>query len=123
MNKRVTIIGAGPAGMVAAANLLNHGVEVTILEKEKFPRIVPGESLLPSSIDDFKTVGLFEALDNADFLRKYTVRFIKGSKQINFVFAEQYTKNAQPWTWQVARARFDATIANEVKKKRSSHFV
>ena len=117
MNKKVTIIGAGPAGLVAAANLLNSGVEVTILEKTKFPRISVGESLLPISIDHFKQVGLFDALNAADFLVKYTVRFIKGEKQINFVFAEQYTENAQPWTWQVARARFDQTMANAVIDK------
>ncbi|MEO9257676.1 MAG: FAD-dependent monooxygenase, partial [Crocinitomicaceae bacterium] len=117
MNKKVTIIGAGPAGLVAAANLLNSGVEVTILEKTKFPRISVGESLLPISIDHFRQVGIFDALDAADFLKKYTVRFIKGEKQINFVFAEQYTENAQLWTWQVARARFDQTMANAVIEK------
>ena len=32
MRDRVLIAGAGPVGMVAAANLVRHGVPVTVLE-------------------------------------------------------------------------------------------
>ena len=41
----VVIIGAGPAGAVAAARLLQDGLSVLVLEKMKFPRFVIGESL------------------------------------------------------------------------------
>ena len=32
MQDRVLIAGAGPVGMVAAANLVRHGIRVTVLE-------------------------------------------------------------------------------------------
>src|SRR5262245_60082103 len=43
----VLIIGAGPAGTVAAAALLQEGLRPLIVEKQFFPRFVIGESLLP----------------------------------------------------------------------------
>jgi 3-(3-hydroxy-phenyl)propionate hydroxylase len=32
MHDRVLIVGAGPVGLIAAANLLRHGIPVTVLE-------------------------------------------------------------------------------------------
>src|SRR5689334_1343042 len=41
------IIGGGPCGATAGAVLAEHGHDVLILEREKFPRYHIGESLLP----------------------------------------------------------------------------
>ena len=46
----VVVIGAGPAGAVAAALLRQRGRHVVILEREQFPRFSIGESLLPQSM-------------------------------------------------------------------------
>ena len=43
----IVIIGAGPAGAVAAGLLRKQGRKVVILEREQFPRFSIGESLLP----------------------------------------------------------------------------
>jgi flavin-dependent dehydrogenase len=43
----VLVIGAGPAGSVAASIINKSGLKVRMVEKEKFPRFVIGESLLP----------------------------------------------------------------------------
>ena len=42
----VLIIGAGPAGSSAAALLHKAGVSAMVVEKQRFPRFVIGESLL-----------------------------------------------------------------------------
>ena len=47
----VLIIGAGPAGAVAAAFLRQQGRRVLVLEREQFPRFSIGESLLPQSME------------------------------------------------------------------------
>ena len=39
----VLIIGAGPAGSMAAALLHREGFKVLVVEKQKFPRFVIGE--------------------------------------------------------------------------------
>ena len=46
----VLIIGAGPAGAVAAGLLAKNGYSVRVLERQKFPRFSIGESLLAREI-------------------------------------------------------------------------
>ena len=46
-NVDVLVIGAGPSGTVAASIINKAGYKVKIVEREKFPRFVIGESLLP----------------------------------------------------------------------------
>jgi 2-polyprenyl-6-methoxyphenol hydroxylase-like FAD-dependent oxidoreductase len=47
----ILIIGAGPAGSVAAALLRQQGRQVLMLERQQFPRFSIGESLLPQSME------------------------------------------------------------------------
>ena len=54
----VVIIGAGPAGMVAAGYLEKTGVSALVLEKQFFPRFTIGESLIPHCMDNFSEAGL-----------------------------------------------------------------
>ena len=58
----VLIIGAGPSGAVAAGYLQQHGVNIKVVEKQKYPRVVVGESLIPRVMDHFEEAGLLEAL-------------------------------------------------------------
>ena len=58
----VLIIGAGPSGCVAASYLHNNNITVKVVEKNKFPRFVIGESLLPRCMDHFEEVGLLDVL-------------------------------------------------------------
>ena len=44
----VTVIGAGPAGSVAAALINKMSHRVLVLERQHFPRFSIGESLLPN---------------------------------------------------------------------------
>ena len=76
-NIDVLIIGAGPSGCVAASYLHNKGLNVTVIEKSKFPRFVIGESLLPKSMDHFDESGLLECLKDFEFEKKYGARFLK----------------------------------------------
>jgi FAD-dependent halogenase len=42
----IVIVGGGPAGSTAGTLLAKHGWNVAIFEKENFPRLKIGESLL-----------------------------------------------------------------------------
>jgi flavin-dependent dehydrogenase len=112
----VLIIGAGPAGCVAAAILHKQGVKTQIVEKEKFPRFVIGESLLPRVMDHLEAADLLEAVKKAGFQEKFGAKFVMGDKICDFNFADQFSKGWN-WTWQVPRAQFDQLLANEVAAK------
>lgn len=113
----VLVIGAGPSGSIAAAMLHKQGFKTRIVEKEKFPRFVIGESLLPRVMDHLQEADLLEVAKGAGFQEKFGAKFVRGNEVCDFNFANQFTQEGWTWTWQVPRANFDQLIANEVEKK------
>lgn len=111
----VLVIGAGPAGTVAASIVNKAGFKVKIVEKLRFPRFVIGESLLPRCMEALTEAGFVEAVQEKGFQEKYGAKFVKDGMICDYLFADQYT---QGWnqTWQVPRAEFDKTLADTVEK-------
>lgn len=111
----VLVIGAGPAGCIAAAKLNQLGHKVMVVEKQKFPRFVIGESLLPRVMDHLKETNLFDAINEAGFQVKNGAKFIRDGEHIEFDFNEKFSEGWD-WTWQVTRADFDKKLADELKR-------
>ncbi|SFE14924.1 Dehydrogenase (flavoprotein) [Chitinophaga sp. CF118] len=111
----VLVIGAGPAGTVAASIIHQAGYTVKIVEKLKFPRFVIGESLLPRSMEALNEAGFIDAIKEKGFQEKFGAKFVKGNSVCDFTFKEQHTPGWD-WTWQVTRADFDKTLADTVEK-------
>ncbi|MFN6946519.1 MAG: NAD(P)/FAD-dependent oxidoreductase [Cytophagaceae bacterium] len=114
----VLVIGAGPAGTIAASIIKNSGFDVKIVEKENFPRFVIGESLLPRCMENLEYAGLLEAVEKVGFQKKFGAKFshVRNGTICDFDFSTQFTKGWN-WTWQVKRADFDLVLANETKSK------
>lgn len=112
----VLVIGAGPSGCVAASYLHKNGIKVKVVEKQKFPRFVIGESLIPRVMDHFDEAGLFDALDSQGYEKKFGARFIRGEEICLFDFSEKFGEGWD-WTWQIPRADFDNVLAQETKRK------
>lgn len=112
----ILIIGAGPSGTVAAAYLIDHFPNVKIVERAQFPRFVIGESLIPRCMDHLSEVGLLEVLAKQGFQKKQGAKFIRGDQECLFDFGEQYT-DGWKWTYQMHRADFDKTLADEVQRR------
>ena len=112
----VLVIGAGPSGCVSAGHLHNNGVKVKVVEKTQFPRLVVGESLIPRVMDHFSEAGLFPALDAMNFEKKLGARFIRGEEICIYDFSDKYGEGWD-WTWQIPRADFDNTMAQEIVRK------
>jgi flavin-dependent dehydrogenase len=74
----VLIIGAGPAGSVAAALLCQQGRHVLVLEREQFPRFSIGESLLPQSMEYLEQAGMLRAVVELGFQFKDGAAFARG---------------------------------------------
>ncbi len=106
----VVIIGAGPAGTAAAALLERAGRSVLIVEKERFPRFVIGESLLPRSMETLEEAGLLEAVAARDYIVKTGATFLRAGDRCAFDFSEGH-HTGWTWTYQVQRADFDHTLA------------
>lgn len=115
-NVDVLIVGAGPSGTVASAYLKNNGFNVLIVEKQKFPRFVIGESLLPRTMDHLEEVGFLEAVNNAGFQEKLGATFFEKGKKCEFIFSEQFTQGYES-TWQVPRDKFDKVLSDAAEKK------
>lgn len=110
------VIGAGPSGTVAASIINKAGFKTKIVEKEKFPRFVIGESLLPRCMEALEEAGFIEMLKQQGFQEKFGAKFVNCESGLtDFNFSEQFTKGWS-WTWQVRRADFDLALANEVQK-------
>ena len=112
----VVIIGAGPAGAVAAALLRQQGRHVIVLEREQFPRFSIGESLLPQSMQYIEQAGMLQAVVEAGFQYKNGAAFVRGDRYTAFDFRD---KHSTGWgtTYQVQRASFDLVLATEAARQ------
>ncbi|KAK1968594.1 hypothetical protein LY78DRAFT_654977 [Colletotrichum sublineola] len=63
----VLVVGGGPAGSYASAALAREGIDVVLLEAEKFPRYHIGESMLPSMRHFLKFIDGYEKWDAHGF--------------------------------------------------------
>jgi len=109
----VLIIGAGPAGAIAAALLHREKIPVMVVEKQTFPRFVIGESMLPSSMEMLHDAGLLEAVEKQKFIVKHGAVFLRGNERCDFDFADQ-SGDGWKYTYQVTRADFDQALMNAV---------
>jgi len=115
-NTTVLIIGAGPAGSVAAGILKQHDIPTIVVEKEKFPRFVIGESLLPRCMEAFQEAGFMDDLEQQGFQEKNGAFFIRDHDICDFSFETQFTKGWNK-TWQMQRARFDKCLTDNLEKR------
>jgi flavin-dependent dehydrogenase len=112
----VLIIGAGPAGSIAASLVHQAGLTVRMVERERFPRFVIGESLLPRCMEVLQDAQLLDAVRACGFQQKFGAKFLNGTAVSDFNFSDQFTQG-WTWTWQVTRADFDLALVSEVQRK------
>ncbi|MEY4561376.1 MAG: hypothetical protein RLZZ618_653 [Pseudomonadota bacterium] len=107
----ILIIGAGPAGAVAAGLLRKQGRQVLVVEKEQFPRFSIGESLLPQSMGFIEEAGMLKDVVEAGFQYKNGAAFAWGDRYTHFDFRDKFSEG---WgtTYQVQRATFDKVLAD-----------
>jgi flavin-dependent dehydrogenase len=111
----VLVIGAGPSGTVAASIVNKAGFNVKIVEKQKFPRFVIGESLLPRCMEALTEAGFVDPVKEKCFQEKSGAKFVKNGQVCDYSFAEQFTPGWN-WTWQAPRSEFDKILADSVEK-------
>ncbi|WP_257668482.1 NAD(P)/FAD-dependent oxidoreductase [Parapedobacter tibetensis] len=112
----VLVIGAGPAGAVAASILQQKGIKLKVIEREHFPRFVIGESLIPRCMDHFDEAGFIDGVEAKGFEKKYGARFLRGDDVCWFDFSQKFSAGWD-WTWQLPRAEFDQTLMDILQRR------
>jgi flavin-dependent dehydrogenase len=80
----VAIIGAGPAGAATAISCAHAGLAAVILDRERFPRERPGETLHPGIETLLKELGVAERVSQAGFPRHEGI-WVRWDTQPRFV--------------------------------------
>jgi len=102
----VLVVGAGPAGSIAAHQIASSGFEVTLLDRAKFPRDKPCgggvtvrcESLLPFSIDPV----VEDIINSAEIA-------LRDEKSI-------FRESSQTLTYMTQRSKLDAFLAEKAQE-------
>ncbi|MEO6437325.1 MAG: FAD-dependent oxidoreductase [Tepidisphaeraceae bacterium] len=106
----VTIIGAGPAGSIAAIMLARGGWDVTLIEQHRFPRDkVCGECVSAMGID------VLERLHLASAIRELSPAMLNSNALVAPSGAQTVIPLPLPM-WGVSRSAMDATLLIEARR-------
>jgi flavin-dependent dehydrogenase len=98
--------------------MAQQGLQVTLLERETFPRFHIGESLIPETYWVLERLKMLDKLKHTSFVRKESVQFVSPSGQLSepFYFT-QHKPGEQSRTWQVLRSEFDQLMLNNAREQ------
>lgn len=101
-------MGGGPAGSATALTLLALGLPVTILERARFPRHRPGETLHPGIEPLLERLGALPSILDARFLR-HTGHWVHWAGSARFVGFGRDSRG--PWRgYQASRGELDRRL-------------
>ena len=106
----VVVIGGGPGGSTVATMLARQGIDVLILERDRFPRHHVGESLLPASVPVMEELGVLPAVQEAGFLTKWGATMVWGREGTPWSWYFRETNQKYPHSYQVWRPQFDQLL-------------
>ncbi len=105
MKDRVAVVGAGPAGSVAALVLARAGVPVDLIDRASFPRDKAcGDALLPRSVDELSLLGLDRLRLQGHAVAHWQVLTLDGDSLV------RDDRHAHSTAWITRRHDFDAAL-------------
>lgn len=111
---QILVVGGGPAGSTAAGLLAKQGFEVTLLERDHFPRYHIGESILPSCRPIFQVLGVWDKVEAHGFQPKGGAYFLWGPDEWEVRFTDMGADGVN--AWQVVRSEFDKLLLDHARE-------
>ena len=102
MHYEVVVVGAGPAGSTAAKSLAEKGINVLLLDKERFPRFKPCGGGLPSRV-----LQEFSYVKETNTVESYSYGGIVHSPSCKYTIEVQ---KPEPIIGMVSREHFDHAL-------------
>jgi flavin-dependent dehydrogenase len=114
----VVVIGGGPAGSTVSTLLAQHGRQVKLFERDRFPRFHIGESLIPETYWVFQRLKMLDKMKASPFVKKYSVQFVnaEGKESAPFYFHDNKPHECSQ-TWQVIRSEFDTMLLANAREQ------
>ncbi|XVQ07007.1 NAD(P)/FAD-dependent oxidoreductase [Spirillospora sp. CA-255316] len=116
MPEKVLVIGGGPGGATAATLLAQNGLDVILLERERFPRYHIGESLASSCRVVLTLTGVVDKIDARGYPAKQGALLRWGAEDdwtINW--GDLFGSNVS--SWQVERDDFDKILLDHAAEQ------
>lgn len=110
----VCIIGAGPAGSVAAIELARAGLDVVVVDKSEFPRFRIGESMLPHTQRLMMELDLMDRVKSLPHVVKkgLELTFGDGRREPVAIAFDQMMGDGIKRTFNIRRSVFDRMLAD-----------
>ncbi|KAJ7611933.1 putative halogenase [Mycena polygramma] len=115
LRSKILVIGAGPGGSYAATVLAREGFEVTIFERDVFPRYHIGESLLPSCRPFLRFIEAEELIKKHGFADKPGAA-VKLNQHKREGYTDFIATNPDNGSWNVVRSEFDEILLRHAGK-------
>ena len=110
MNKLITIVGGGLAGLTLGIGLRRQGVPVTVIEAGRYPRHkVCGEFISGRGQQVIERLGLRDTFDQAGTITASTACFFSASKRFPL-------RGLKPPALCLSRLKMDAVLAEHFRK-------
>lgn len=110
----VLVIGGGPAGTAAAIHAAQRGLSVVLVERSRFPRHRPGETLHPGVESILNQLGVRPEVECQAAIRHYGQTAVWAGRRSTTTFGED---EGGLWRgYQISRDRLDAILLERARK-------